>query len=329
MPRHLPAIAIVSATALLISGCAGTAQTADSYPDGPIEYIIPYSAGGGADLIGREYSRLLAEELGTSVNVRNSPGGDEVIAINQTLNAKPNGLTLGFASTAGLLVQPMLNDDVEFEYTPLVMMSNTPYGLFVSDDSEYETIDDLVDDAKERPGEVRIGLSNRYGSVGFSALHFQEAADAEFNLVPFSGGAADSSRAALGGEIEAFVGTAPGQVGLAESGDLRALAHTGDPDYNENFPGSQSFDEAGYDVTTRGDYLTIAPTGLPEEVQERLQEATLTVAQSDEWAEASREQRNYAGGIGGEELQQFLTEEEEAFTHSISLAEADEASGQN
>lgn len=321
-------IVITSLAALtLLSACAGSGQaSSDEYPHGPIEYISPYSTGGSTDPISREFSRLLTEELGTTAVVRNVPGADEVLGITEVANSDPDGMTLGLASIGGAVGQPLIHDDVDFDYTPIARMTETPYMLLVHPESEYETLDDFIDDAKDRPGEVGIGLSGPYGGPSLTALNLQEQAGVDFNFVPFSDGSGSSALAVMSGEVEATMTNAAGQAGLVESGDLKALAHSGAPDYNDYLPGAVSFSEAGYDIAIRADHMTIGPANMPDDVRETLEEAAAAVLASDEWNDWAHTTGNVPGELTGKDLEEELDSQVEFLEHSISLAEADQES---
>jgi putative tricarboxylic transport membrane protein len=314
---------------IVLAGCSqgGSSGNGEDYPTDPLEYIVPYNPGGSSDPIGREFSRRLAEELGTSETVLNMPGGDETIGITHVLNSDPDGHTLGLASTGGIVAQPLINEDLQFDgrddYTPIIKMIDTPYALLVAADSPYETLEDFVAAAKESPGEVRVGLSNRLANSGFTLFALEDQAGIKTTVVPFSGGAGESVLAVLGGQIEAIVATASGQLGQVESGELRALAYTGSG-YEEFLPEATSFEDAGYDIPFTADYMTVAPAGLPEAAKEKLTAAAEKVAKSEEWAEWCRTQGNLPDSLVGTELDSMLDEKQEILTDAVEGAQSRE-----
>ena len=115
--RVIPFVGII-AIALALPGCAPSGDNGDdgaSYPDGPINYVVPYNPGGSTDPVGREFSRLLAEALGTTAVVENLPGGDETIGLTAVMRAPSDGQSMGLSSATGIIVQPLINESLPFQ----------------------------------------------------------------------------------------------------------------------------------------------------------------------------------------------------------------------
>lgn len=294
------------------------------YPSESIEYIIPYQPGGGADPAGRQFTEQLDEELGSNSNVVNTPGGDESIGITDLSNAEPDGYTLGMGTSAGFIAQPMINDDAQYQgaedFTPLARMTATPYGLFVAPDSEYETLDDLLEAAEEDPGSVQISSPVGMGNPAFSLYFLEDQADVEFNVVVTSGGTGEAALEVMSGRLDAVIGNASGQLGLVEAGDLRALAYSGSADYSEFLPDAESFEDAGYDIPFTSDYMTFAPAGLPDDVHSTLDEASESIMNSDEWSEWASNQGALADTLTGDELETYVEDIQANIEAGIDLA---------
>lgn len=323
--KGIVALAVIGLGASL-SACSSEASDGSDYPSKDLDYIIPYNPGGSTDPIGREFSAELTETMGNSATALNVPGGDESIALTQLTTADPDGYTIGMASSAGLLAQPMINSEVQYDgledFTPIVKMSNTPYALLVAKDSPYNTLEDFVDAAKKNPGKIRVGTANRMGNTAFVVYELEDQAGIKTTVIPGSGGSGETALQVMGGRIEAMVATASGQLGLVESGDLKALAYTGEQDYSEFLPNAQSFEEAGYDVPFVGDYMTLAPANLPAAVEEKLSKTALEVASSDKWAEWSSTQGAVPDDLTGDELKAYLKKSKENIAEAIKLGES-------
>lgn len=324
--RGFKSIAVLAALGLTatLSACSSEPSDGSDYPTKDMEYIIPYNPGGSTDPIGREFSSELTKILGNSATPLNVPGGDESLALTQLTNADPDGYTLGMASSAGLLAQPMINEEVQYDgledFTPVVKMSNIPYALLVAKDSPYKTLEDFIAAAKENPGKMRVGTANRMGNTAFVMYELEEQAGIKTTVIPGTGGSGETALQVMGGRIEAMVATASGQLGLVESGDLRALAYTGDMDYSEYLPEAQSFEEAGYDVPFVGDYMSLAPAGLPEAVEEKLSTTALEVANSQTWKDWSATQGALTDNKTGAELKEYLSKTKQNIADAIELA---------
>lgn len=307
--RRRALTASAAALPLILVGCAGDDG---EYPSDTVEYIVPYNPGGGADPVGREFSAMLGDELGASTDVLNVPGGDESLGITQLATSDPDGYTVGLGTSGGFVAQPMINEDAQYsgaeDFTPLAKMTGTPYGLFVAADSEYETLDDLIEAAADAPGEIQISSPTGMGNPAFVIYQLEEQADIETTLITTSGGTGEAALEVMSGRLDAVIGNASGQLGLVESGDLRALAYSGMEDYSEFLPDATSFEDAGYDIPLTSDYMTFAPADLPEEVETSLREASEAVVTSEEWVEWTSDQGALPAIATGDDLDTYLDE---------------------
>lgn len=328
MKRGIPLTVGIMAAALAFAGCSPSADggEGDEYPDGPINYIVPYNPGGSTDPVGREFSRLLAEELGTTAVVENLPGGDETIGLTAVMRAPADGQTMGLSSATGIIVQPLINESLPFhgpeDYTAVVKMVEAPNAIFVAADSPLQTFDDFVEAAKANPGEISVGTTGRLTNNTFVLVSLEDQLGIDLNIVPFSGGAGEAVLATLSGQTDAVIPTAAGQLGLVESGELRPLAHTGAPAYDEFLPGAVSFQDLGLDVPFSSDYVTVSAPGLPEAAAERLIEAAYAVASSEEWAAWCADVGFLADPMMGDELDEWIAKVTEASRAAIALVEA-------
>lgn len=292
-------------TGLLLSACGGQDG---GYPSDEIEYIIPYNPGGGADPVGREFSQRLTEELGTSAAVVNQPGGDEVIGISSLFEADPDGYTLGMGTSAGFIAQPKINEEASYsgaeDFTPIARMNSAPYGLFVAADSEYETLEDFIEAAKD--DEVLVSSPSSMGGPAYVVYFLEEQAGIDVTLVTTAGGTGEAALEVMSGRLDAVVGNASGQRGLVEGGELRALAYSGTEDYSEYLPGVASFEEQGYEIPFVSDYVTFAPEGLDEDVESTLVSTAEEILSSQEWADWNADQGALPSVATGDDLVTYL-----------------------
>lgn len=334
-PRLLRGQPFSRRSALQLFGLAGAAVTLagcsskkGEYPSADVEYIIPYNPGGSTDPIGREFGRLLAEHLGTSSTPLNMPGGDESIGATHVFNADPDGYTVGLASTAGLIGQPILNPSLTYkggeDFTSIIKMVTVPYALMVSGDSPYENLEQFLEAAADKPGDLRVGTPNRMGGSAFALYSLEDLAGVRTTLVPSTGGSGETALSVMGGRIEAMIGTASGQLGLIEAGDMRALAYTG-TGYEEFLPDAVSFTDAGFDVPFAGDYVTIAPAGVPEDIRNKLVSAGQEVAAGDEWIKFCKTQAILPDALVGGDIDTWLTKSRTNLEKAIELADSRDA----
>lgn len=319
--------AVVGGAAMLMSGCGLLGASSDApYPSQDLEYLIPYNPGGGADPAGRQYAESLSRALDVNINVLNQPGADEAIGLTRLATSDADGYTLGMGTSGGFLGQPIANPDVQYDglgdFEPITQMTSTPYGLFVSADSDYETLEDLLDAARQNPGDITISAPVRMGSPALAVYYLEDQADVEITLVTTSGGSGEAALEVMGGRIDAMVGNASGQVGLVESGDLRALGYSGTEDYSDHLPDTESFNDQGYDVPFVSDYMTMAPAGIPDETLNTLLEASADIVESDDWQEWASNQGAIPVGRSGEELREYLEDTSQHVERGLELAQA-------
>lgn len=311
--------------ALTACGALGGGASEGEFASDSIEYVVPYKPGGSSDPVAREFSRMLAEDLGTDATVFNKPGGDEAIGITEVVTAEPDGHTMGLASTSGLLAQPILNESLQYDgledVTPIVQMMDTPYVLFVAADSPYRTLEDFIAAAEENPGEMTVATANRMGGTAFTYYLLEQQADVDMTIIPSTGGSGESALSVMGGKVDAFLATGSGQLGLVEGGKLRALAYTG-TEYGDVLPDATSFEDAGYDIPFSADYLTVAPAGLPADVRDQLVASAEKIASSEAWVRWSEEQGNVPTAVVGEELTTHLEAQREKIREAIEIANA-------
>jgi putative tricarboxylic transport membrane protein len=309
-----------------MTGCGLLGANSDTpYPAQDIEYLIPYNPGGGADPAGRQYAESLSEALDVNINVLNQPGADEAIGLTRLATADADGYTLGMGTSGGFLGQPIANPDVQYDglgdFEPITQMTSTPYGLFVASDSEYETLDDLLNAARQNPGDITISAPVRMGSPALAIYYLEDQADVEVTLVTTSGGSGEAALEVMGGRIDAMVGNASGQVGLVESGDLRALGYSGTEDYSDHLPDTESFNEQGYDIPFVSDYMTMAPAGIPDETLQTLLESSAEIVESKDWQDWAHNQGAIPVGTSGDELRTYLEETSRHVERGLELAQ--------
>jgi tripartite-type tricarboxylate transporter receptor subunit TctC len=152
-------------------------------------------------------------------------------------------------------------------------------------DSGWDTLDDFIATAKERPGELTVGVSSVTGANAMGMASLMDVAGFSVKLVPFEGGAGEAAAALLGGHIDAMNGTLSGQLGQLQSGDLISLGHSGTLPYTP--ADSKTFDERGYPITSLAEttYYMYGPPGIPEDLLATISAAVESVTSSDDWAQ--------------------------------------------
>jgi tripartite-type tricarboxylate transporter receptor subunit TctC len=264
--KRLPMLAIGTLIVSVAACGGGSEPNADGgLACRSINFIVPYSPGGGSDRQVRRMQPHLEEALGVKINVNYMEGGDGAIGWQALAGSKPDGCTVSNVVAPNIMLLTSSGEDVgftadEFEY--LGWSETTPNVLAVAADSPYKTIDDLVTAAKAKPGSITVAGVGEVGEL--LTAEAQNSTGATFAYVPVSGGVGDIVPDILGGHVVA------GNIGaahVAESGGrLRALAMTG-TEKPESLPDVPTYEEAGYKPATLGtSWGVIAPPGTPDDV---------------------------------------------------------------
>jgi tripartite-type tricarboxylate transporter receptor subunit TctC len=268
----------------IIMGCAafaalallGTAQ-ADTWPDKPIRFVVPYTPGGGTDTVTRHIAEKITQETKWAFLVDNKPGGGGNIGLDVVAKAKPDGYTIGMGQTANIAINPAALPKMPFDpskdIVPVALVAELPMVMVVRADSPWQSLADMVKAAKARPGEVKQALAGT-GTVGHLAGEML-ARKVGFKVlnVPYKG-AAPAITDLLGGQTDYMFATPQAVLGMLQGGKLRALAVTSAKRVGV-LPNVRTVAEQGYAGFEAVDWkVIVAPAGTPPDVVKRLNAAT-------------------------------------------------------
>lgn len=300
---------------------AGTEPAAegepDSFPSGTIELTIPHPAGGGTDTVNRLMAPLLSEELDTRIDVVVRDGGAGAVAVAHLLEQPPDGHTLlaieGGIATTGPAGNPDLPYDPPESFTPVALMTNDPWVLLASQDSGLTSIEDF-NEALESPEGLRIGIAGVMSSDHYGLLLLTRDVDGQnLNWVAYGGGG-PKEQAAYAGEVDVILDTAE----VAASELVVPLAVLGE-ERLEQFPDVPTAIESGYDGAVAALWQGISVHHeAPDSIIDRLSEAIVSVASSDEFEEEMTTLGLRTHPMGREEFQEFIEAE---YTQAAELAQ--------
>lgn len=307
MKRIYRGIGILVVTALSI----GFAQ----YPDRPINYIISFDAGGESDITARLQQAHLEEILGTSITITNRPGGGGAVAWSDfQRSARPDGYTIIGINVPHIVTQPLERGDTGYEtdnFRFLYWFQFTPNALLLRNDSPFQSLEELIDYAREHPGSVTIGGSGSNTANHIAVLQLEQLADIDLTYVPFSG-TGSAVPALLGGHVSALMSYTP--VAVQYSDQVRAVAIASE-DRVSFLPDAPTFIEAGFDLVGGAYRGVAAPEGTPEDIVETLTEAFEEVTRRlTEEQEAMGFVMTY---ISGDEARQLVEDAKEEYTEVL------------
>ncbi len=261
--RRRALLATLAAPAVL-AGVGARAQS--RFPERPITVIVPFPAGGATDVQMRALAEAATRHFGQSVIVENRPGAGSTLGAGAVARAKPDGYLVSQMTLPALRLPFMqrMPYDPRTDFTPILHLTGYTFGVLVRAGGPYKTWQDLVADARRRPGAVRWGNTGANGTPHLAMIDLAEREKLDVIHVPFRG-EADAVPAVLGGHIEA---TAAGSGGapLVTEGQLRFL-NFWTPKRIPAFPDVPTLLELGYDgMVVTSPYGLVAPPGLPPEI---------------------------------------------------------------
>jgi tripartite-type tricarboxylate transporter receptor subunit TctC len=289
------AIGLTAATLLTLTACSGGASGSgsqaggadcDGYADRDISMVIGRTPGGGHDEYGRFLAPLMEEELGQTVVIENVDGAGGRVAVNQVLNADPDGYTIHLLEPNGLAALASVQE-VDYDladFTMLGAVNSRASTVAVSAESDIETLEDLVSASED--GALTFATAG-LGSPNFvNGVIASDAAGIDFEPVPHEG-SAEAIASVIRGDTDYTVFSNDAIAEHVETGELRALVQfSAEPiDALADVPSGADVDMAEFDDVLTTNLMLVAPPELPDCVQEKLTDAVQAALNSDEFAE--------------------------------------------
>lgn len=252
--------ALLGATAGL--ALAPAVVRAQRFPDRPITVLVPFPAGGATDVQVRALAEAATRHFGQTVLVENRPGAGSTLGAAAVARARPDGYQVAQMTLPALRLPFMqrMAYDPRKDFTPIIHLTGYLFGVVVRAESPYRTWQDLVADARRRPGQIRIGNTGANGTPHLTMVDLAERERIEIVHVPFRG-EADATPQVLGGHIEAAaVGSGSGQ--LVDEGKLCFL-NVWSRERSPRWPQVPTLIELGYQgMVVTSPYGLVAPAGL-------------------------------------------------------------------
>jgi tripartite-type tricarboxylate transporter receptor subunit TctC len=252
-----------------LAGPAG----AQDYPNKPVRVVVPYVAGGNADIWARVLSQKLAESAKQAFVVENKPGANGGIGTDFVAKSPPDGYTLLAVASGPIVVNPVLYSKVTYDpvkdLAPVAQCAVYQYVLVTRSDSPYKTIADLVAAAKAKPGALAYGSTGIGGGNHLAAELFGLTTGTRFNHIPYKG-SAPALADLLGGQLAFMFDTVLTSVPHIRSGKLRAFA-VSSAKRAPSLPEVPTMQEAGFRGFDMSQWQGIlAPAGTPAAVISKL-----------------------------------------------------------
>ena len=311
------------AFALLLAVFGTLTSAQEKFPSRPIEMMVPWGPGGGADILGRTIARWLEADLKGSVPVMNNPGAMGSIGLARTASTGADGHAIGVmtADTWMMLATvppPQLKTG---DLVALGVMVRQPSGIFVKGDSRFKTWEDVVGEAKAKPGVVSIAITGA-GSPDEAAMNFLAKRSVNLLSVGFTK-PAERYASVLGGHVDLLYEQAGDIKGQLDGKALRPILFFANSRLTAPFSSIQVSREFGYDILLPQFRAIVAKAGADPKRLEVLAASIRKFAQSPEYAAYLRDQLALPDSfIGMAEAQAFLQAEADAMRALIGPAPA-------
>jgi tripartite-type tricarboxylate transporter receptor subunit TctC len=245
---------------------------AQAYPAKPLRMLVGFAPGGANDILARIVAGRMSESLGQPVVVDNRPGNSGLIAAEALAKAPPDGYTLMLGSTGTQTMAPHLSRlafDALNSLAPVSLVGSTPSALVVKPGLPVQNVQELIEHARRRQGQVTYASSGNGTTLHLAAALFASLAEVQMVHVPYKGNA-PALNDVVGGQVDLMFSALPPLLPLARAGKLRILA-VGSLERHRSAPEIPTVDEQGlrgYEAGTWYGVLTTA--GTPAPVLERL-----------------------------------------------------------
>jgi putative tricarboxylic transport membrane protein len=313
--RSWPLLAGLLVLLAALAGCGGAGggqSGGEDYPGGkPVKLVAPAEPGSGWDTTARALEQVLQEEdlIDHPLPIENQAGATGAVWLAQMVN-EHKGKDDVIAVTSLPIMSNYLRGDSDYSYEDVTMIAriiNEYYMAVVPANSEYQSLEDLLNAVKEAPGSVAIG------AAGDDRLPFALLVDAaggdpqKINFVSYEGGG-EQIAALLNGDIQAALAGVSEFRGQVESGDLRGLAVLKDERLTPPLDDIPTAKEEGYDVVLENWRGIYGPPEMPGYAVSYWQDTLQKALKTDAWKEVAEKNQWDTVYMDGEELQSYLKE---------------------
>lgn len=297
---------------------AFTGVSAQDYPSGPIEFVIPFGAGGGADLEGRLLAQEMEKHLGVKLIPVNKAGGGGAVTYTYIKNSPPDGMRIAWSSSSVLTTTNLGNTDFDYDAMDHIgMVEFQPQPFVVRGDSKWQSLDEFAADCKANPGTYKIANSGTGSSTHAAAIALMTALGCEAIHLPK--GISGRNKSVLNGEADAMIAPLTGAIKLSQAGQLRILASLS-AERNPVIADVPTAKELGYDVVVDLFRSLSVARDTPQEIKDKLAEAMTMAAKSEAFMDLAEKSGFTVAPMGHVEFSAYLADEDVKIKHIFKQA---------
>jgi tripartite-type tricarboxylate transporter receptor subunit TctC len=287
-----------------LASIGGTAVAQDKYPSRPIELIVPWGPGGGADQVARKIAKIAEPMLGVSLPVVNVAGANGVTGLTKMLSAEPDGYTVSVMTGDTFAMLATSQPKWKFEdFVPLAVMIRQPSAFFVAEDGKFKTWDDVVAAAKAGP--IKVGITGFGSPDEMSIKYMNKKLGTKFIGVPFAR-PGERYSAILGGHADLLYEQLGDVRSFLEGKQMRPVLIFAE----KRFPAFKDVPvsaELGHEIILPQVRMVIARAGTSPQMTTLLSDTLAKVAKDPEYVAYLEEQYAEADSfVAGDEARAFL-----------------------
>lgn len=305
---------ILALTLCIISSNGITKANADAvsdYPKKEITIVIPWNPGGTNDLMARAMQPVFKKMYDVDIVVKNVPGGGSAVGILEAQNARPDGYTLGIATSSYIALVAQGRVSVPLDSAANMMgIAEEPVCMVIKNNGKYASARDIINATKAASGKISVGIPGSNNVNQAYATLLQEKIGAQFNFIAFDGGSRVIAEL-IGGHIDCGVLKPSEVMNQLKAGELKIVGV-----FNKNgiplLPEVPTFDSLGYDVFRLGNIQQMAylmgPKKIDPAIQAKIIEMFTAVITSDDYKKFADSVGIVVNPISGEKFNAYFKE---------------------
>lgn len=297
-------IAYLAMMVVLLGAAESLAADPKPYPSKQVTYMVCFDPGGQSDRGARIYQAPLVKLLGQKVIIDYKVGGGGAMGWKELARSKPDGYIFAGFNIPHIILQP-LQQDVGYQtdqIVPVMVFQRTPLALAVLKTSPIKTVQEFIEQAKQKPGTLTVGGSGAFSGYHMAALRFEKLTGTKLTYVPFTGSAPQMT-AFLGGHVNAVFGASDDLTRFRDQ--VRVLGFAMEERF-PGFPDAPTLKELGYDMTEVVDRGVAVPPGTPLAIIKVLEDALIKVANMPDIREEMTKQGFMPMAMGHEETKAHI-----------------------